>query len=259
MRLKALCAEPWPEGVGTRVFETLDSTNAEAMRLAPALPGPCWILALRQTAGRGRRGRAWTDPEGNFAATLVLRPEDPPAALALRSFVAALALRDALISACGRDAGFTLKWPNDVLLHDRKLAGILLECTSLGGALYLAVGIGVNLRHAPHPEPEALAPVDLLSATGVVLDPRTLLDHLAPAFARWEARLATEGFRPLRAAFLESAARLGAPIVARTMHATHQGVFAGLDDTGALILDSVDGRVVLPAADVFFEGEVRPC
>ena len=118
----------------------------EAARRLPDLRGPTWILALRQTAGRGRRGRAWTDPAGNFAATLVMRLDEPPARLALRSFVAALALHDALAAATGLPQGFALKWPNDVLLNGGKLSGILLESP---GAGVLALGIGVNLRHAP--------------------------------------------------------------------------------------------------------------
>ncbi len=243
-----------------RILESVDSTNAEAARVAASLRGPEWILARRQTAGRGRRGRGWTDPAGNFAATLVMHPQEPPEHLALRSFVAALALQDALIAATGRPDGFALKWPNDVLLNGGKLAGILLETIPTPGALHLAVGIGVNLRHAPAPDPGAVAPVDLMSATGVALDPEDLLNLLAPAFVRWEGRLQTYGFEPLRQAFLQRAARLGQRITARTVSETHDGTFDGIDARGALILTTARGRITVPAADVFFdENEARPC
>ncbi len=254
-----MSGDPWPEGVDKRILDTVDSTNAEATRLAPAATGTVWILARRQTAGRGRRGRAWSDPAGNFAATLLMRPSEPPERLALRSFVAALALRDALVAATGRAEGLALKWPNDVLLNGGKLAGILLETVATPGALHLIVGIGVNLRHAPAADPGAVPPVDLLSATGVALTPEDMLDHLAPAFARWEDRLRTYGFAPLREAFLRDAARLGQRIVARTVTETHDGTFDGIDDRGALLLTTARGRIAVPAAEVFFEDEARPC
>ena len=92
----------WPQGYGRRILENVDSTNAEAARIAPSLTGPEWILALRQTQGRGRRGRPWADPQGNFAATLVMRPNETPDKVALRSFVASLALYDACDAATGR-------------------------------------------------------------------------------------------------------------------------------------------------------------
>ena len=142
----------------------LDSTNAEALRRAAAGDvGPRWILARRQSAARGRRGRAWAMLPGNFAATLLARPPGP---LALRSFVAALGLYDAMVAATGRPELFALKWPNDVLLSGGKLAGILLES---GAAGTLAVGIGVNLAAAPAAEtlePGAVTPVSLKGATG---------------------------------------------------------------------------------------------
>ncbi|MCC5983583.1 MAG: biotin--[acetyl-CoA-carboxylase] ligase [Rhodobacteraceae bacterium] len=258
-----MSADPWPEGVARRILETVDSTNAEAARMAPAASGPVWVLARRQTAGRGRRGRAWTDPEGNFAATVLMRPAEPPERLALRSFVAALALHEALVALTGRAEAFALKWPNDVLLNGGKLAGILPETIATPGALHLAVGIGVNLLHAPAPEPGAVAPVDLLSATGVALEPEELLDHLAPAFARWEDRLRSFGFAPLRDAFLRHAARLGQPIIARTVTETHEGTFEGIDDRGALVLTTARGLIAVSAADVFLNPvqtpEARPC
>ena len=232
------------------MLDAADSTNAEALRLADRISGPCWILARRQTAGRGRRGRAWTDPPGNFAASLLIRPGDPPARLALRSFVAGLALHDALSALTGLAAPFSLKWPNDVLLNGGKLSGILLE-TAPNGALI--VGIGVNLRVAPPADAEALfPPVALRTETGIDLPAERLLDHLAPAFAQWEDRLRRYGFEPVRDAFLARAARLGAPIQARTPTRVYEGRFDTIDADGALVLATADGRVSVPAADVFF-------
>lgn len=252
MRRRRLSINPpdWPRGYARLVLPEVDSTNAEAHRQAATLVSPTWILGLRQTNGRGRRGRAWSDPPGNFAASLVMRSHEPPAKLALRSFVAALALHEALTGLTGLDAAFALKWPNDVLLNGGKLSGILLEGVGQGA---LALGIGVNLRTAPPADPEAaFVPVSLREETGIDIPPEAFLNHLAPAYAVWEQRLATYGFEPIRTAFLARVARLGDPLIARTHHDELRGVFQSIDVNGALVLNTAQGVVAVPAADIFF-------
>nr|WP_275116101.1 biotin--[acetyl-CoA-carboxylase] ligase [Aliiroseovarius subalbicans] len=235
---------------------SVTSTNAEAARIAPDLMGPEWILALEQTAGRGRRGRAWINPPGNFTATLVMRPAEPPQQVALRSFVASLALFDAFVAATGRTEPFALKWPNDVLLNGGKVAGILLESAGAGqGVSHIAIGIGVNLVASPRPdqvEPGAVTPVNLMDEVGVRVTPEDFLDLLAPAYARWEAAFTTYGFAPVRKAWLARAARLGEVITARTALADTEGRFDTVDDQGNLVLLTAQGRQVIPAAEIFF-------
>jgi len=233
------------------LLETVDSTNAEGFRRAPEVPGSLWILAREQTAGRGRRARPWASPPGNFHGTLVLRHGDPPARAALRSFAAALALRQAFVALTGLPQAFALKWPNDVLLNGGKAAGILLESSGQ----VLCIGIGVNLIAAPPAEavePGALPPVSLLAETGLRVTPEQFLNALAPAFAGWEARLRAEGFGPLRAEWLAHAARLGQRVRARTGTETREGLFETIDQDGNLILRMASGPVAIPAADVFF-------
>lgn len=250
----------WPEGYGRRVLASVDSTNAAGARLAPTLSGPEWVLALEQTAARGRRGRAWANPPGNFAATLMMRPSESPDRVALRSFVAALALYDAVAAATGRAEGLALKWPNDVLLNGGKLAGILLESAGSGaggnhGLSHFAIGIGVNLLAAPdvaEVEARAARPVSLLSETGVRIGPEAFLDLLAPAYARHEAQFTTYGFAPIRAAWLARAAKLGETVVARTSRDTHEGRFETVDEAGNLVLVTARGRIAIAAAEVFF-------
>lgn len=240
----------WPQVYARQVLPEVDSTNAEAQRQAATLSSSTWILGLRQTAGRGRRGRAWTDPQGNFSATLALRTDDAPPQLALRSFVAALALHEALTGLTGLDGAFKLKWPNDVLLNGGKLSGILLESAGQG---VLAIGIGVNLRSAPPTDPDAaFQPVSLRAETGLDVAQEVFLNHLAPAFATWEHRLVTYGFEPIRNAFLARVARLGEPLIARTNAAELHGIFETIDSSGALVLSTAEGRIVVPAADIFF-------
>ncbi len=244
----------WPEGYGRRILAEVDSTNAEGMRLAPELEVPTWIFAARQVAGRGRRGRAWGDPQGNFAATLLLRPTEPPQQAALRSFVASLALRDAL-SALAPEAELTLKWPNDVLLNERKLAGILLEGSSLAGRMaHLVIGVGVNLMNVPETVSDgAVSPVSFREGAGIVVAPEILLTHLAAAYARREAMFVRDGFAPIRADWLARAARLGQTVTARTMQGEMVGRFETVDEGGNLVLSTGTGRQTIPAADVFFE------
>lgn len=245
----------WPAGYGRRVLAEVDSTLDEARRIAPELSGPEWVLALRQTKARGRRGRPWHNPDGNFAATLMFRPNQPAATAALRSFVAALALYDA-VAALAPGADLSLKWPNDVLLFGGKLAGILLESVGAGtDAHYLAIGIGVNLRAAPDStdvEPEALRPVSLLGQTGITATPEQFLDHLAVAYARHEQAFTTFGFAPIRALWLERAARRGETIRARLATQEHVGTFQDVDNEGQLVLETAKGRMTIPAADIFF-------
>lgn len=243
-------------------METIDSTNAEAMRRAPDLTGPCWFMAHAQTAGRGRRARAWASPRGNLYATLLLHPTEPPQTVALRSFVAALALRDALLGIGVPPGDLALKWPNDVLLDGGKVAGILLESqttasTLPGGARIsaLAIGIGVNL--IGHPEAAAVElgavpPVSVLSKTGLRVEAAAFLSALAHAYDHWEQVFAIQGFAPIRAEWLANAARLGTTIRARTGTQDRTGVFETIDAEGNLILRMPEGVVAIPAAEVFF-------
>ncbi|MFT6674660.1 MAG: BirA family biotin operon repressor/biotin-[acetyl-CoA-carboxylase] ligase [Sulfitobacter sp.] len=241
----------WPQGYGRHVFDVLDSTLSEAARMAPTMAGPNWILALEQTAARGRRGRSWTTPRGNFAGTLIMQRRDPPAQAALRSFVASLALYRSFVAVTGQGDAFALKWPNDVLLQGGKVAGILLE--SIGD--HLVIGIGVNLAHAPDAsqvEARALTPVSVLGALGIDVAPEVFLDVLAAEYDALETQFTTNGFAPIRRAWLSHAARLGAVITARTMRDETIGTFEDVDETGNLILQTANGRVAITAADVYF-------
>jgi len=234
------------------LLESVDSTNAEGLRRAAALDAPLWILAGEQTAARGRRMRPWTSPRGNFHGSLVRRIHEPPGRLALRSFVAALALHDAFRALGVAESRLALKWPNDVLLDGAKISGILLEAAGD----VLAIGIGINLVAAPPVralEKGALPGIALLEATGLRPGSEGMLDRLAPAMERHEERLCREGFAPVRAAFLERAARLGQKIRVRTGGPDREGIFESIDPDGNLLLRCADGSVeAIAAADVFF-------
>lgn len=203
-----------------------------------------WLRAEAQTAGRGRQGRTWASPTGNFygSALVRLRRTDPPAATL--GFVAAVALAE-LIAAIV-PTGVLLKWPNDVLLGAAKLSGILLE--RAGDAV--VVGFGVNLAH--HPDlPDR--PATSLAAHGVSPDPAPFAQLLADSFAAWVALWRKEGFAPIRARWMQHAHPPGTALTARLPTGdTLDGLFDGLDADGALILRLAAGESrVIHAADVF--------
>jgi BirA family biotin operon repressor/biotin-[acetyl-CoA-carboxylase] ligase len=241
----------WPQGYGLTRYDEIDSTNEEARRLAAkGETGPLWLTALRQTAGRGRRGRSWEMGGGNLAATLLLRPERPQGEWAQLSFVTAIAAADVMANFAGANARVTLKWPNDILADERKLAGILLEAAN-GPTPALAIGIGVNLAH--HPDGTEFPAISLAGLGANVPSRDDALAALATGFAKWYDIWRGQGFAAIREAWLARASGLGARIRARLATEERSGTFEGIDENGALLLNEGFGRATaLPAADIFF-------
>jgi len=256
-RRRALSTEDrplWPEGVERIVLDETDSTMAEAARRAPPT-SPTWIMTRSQTAGRGRQGRGWASPKGNFAATYLVCPNGPISEVSLSSFQAALALYDtlALHVDCTRLA---MKWPNDVLLDGRKVAGILLESSGRGARVdWLAIGFGVNLVSSPTSgtlEEGALMPVSLVEAGAPGVTQDEMLDLTAFHMALYGKMWRDAGFDALRRLWLRRAAKLGETIRARTPRETLHGTFETVDADGRLVLGTPEGRRLISAADVFF-------
>jgi BirA family biotin operon repressor/biotin-[acetyl-CoA-carboxylase] ligase len=235
------------------VYDTIASTNDEGLaRARLSEPGPVWITAARQTAGRGRRGRSFISEPGNLYATLLLTNACAANFAAELSFVAALALYDALATTAPElTFRLALKWPNDVLCDEKKLAGILIEGEFLAsGALATVVGIGVNCAH--HPEGMAYRATDL-AAAGAQVSPPALLRALSTTMLQrlheWDQG---RGFAATRRAWLARAFGLGNPIRIVLADRQLEGRFDGLDPAGRLILGSTDGSlVVVTAGDVF--------
>jgi len=242
----------WPAGFGLLELAEVDSTNEEARRRAQGgEKGPLWIAAARQTAGRGRRGRSWVLQPGNLAATLMIRPERPAAACAQLSFAAALAVADMLAGTL-RNAELRLKWPNDVLAGEKKIAGILLESESgADGLAWLAIGIGVNL--AAFPEDTDLPATSVKALGAVPPTPAEALGDLAASFAKWYEAWREAGFAPLREAWLARASGLGRRIRVRLAQEEIVGTFRDLDETGGLVLGLPGGVTrTVSAGEVFF-------
>jgi BirA family biotin operon repressor/biotin-[acetyl-CoA-carboxylase] ligase len=236
----------WPEGVRLLRFESLDSTNEEARRLAASGDcGPLWITAREQTKGRGRRGNFWISAPGNLFATLLMKA--PQADAAQLGFAASLAAAD-VVASYASVSRVALKWPNDVLLDGRKVAGILLEAL---GRDALAVGIGLNLLH--HPEGTETPATSVNAATGLAVAPADALAMLAARFAAWYAVWQVQGFAGLKPHWLKRASGLGGPMRARLAHSEIEGVFENLDHDGALLLRTqTAGLIRITAAEIFF-------
>jgi BirA family biotin operon repressor/biotin-[acetyl-CoA-carboxylase] ligase len=238
------------------VFDELDSTNAEARRRAEAGErGPVWLIARRQTAGVGRRGRAWDGGEGNLTATLLLTLDKPPMEVAQLAFVAGLAAWTAITAYVPAQA-VTLKWPNDGLIGGRKACGLLIDSgAAKAGGTWAAVGIGLNLATYPQgAERPATALAEHLSHDVIrAPTPDEALAVLAETFDVTLGLWLSQGFEPIRQAWLARAQGIGGPATARLERETVSGVAEGLDADGALLLRLPGGELRrITAGDVFF-------
>ncbi len=238
------------------LLDQTDSTNAEARRRAEA--GECeplWIVARRQTSGRGRRGRAWVSDTGNLAATLLMTTPKGPAEAAQVTFVAALAVAD-LVDAFVMPGSVEIKWPNDVLIRGEKASGILVESgRHSSGQLWLAVGIGVNLAHAPDDTERPATSVAKHLRPDIAYAPsiEAAADLLANAFAVWLARWEKLGFQPVIDAWTARTPGLTQPCVARLGNETVSGMADGVAPDGSLRMRLADGSLrLISAGDVFF-------
>lgn len=244
------------EGVRHIALDEVGSTNEEALlRARGGERGPLWITARTQTAGRGRRGRSWVSEPGNLYATLLLADPCVPARAAELSFVAALAVHDAVVAvAPALRPRLLLKWPNDVLIGGRKGAGILVEGEGGPGGFVTALGIGVNC--ARHPSDAAFPATDL-AAEGVVLPPDQLFPLLAGNMARRLAQWQRgDGFAAIRADWLDRTCVVGEQVRVRLPDRVVAGTFSGVDDAGRLLLQSESGtREMIAAGEIFAIGD----
>ena len=232
------------------IHESLPSTADLCRSRAEAgEPEGLAILARRQTAGRGTRGRGWEGAAGNLFLSVLLRPGGPAREAPQWSLLAGVALAEALAVDLPDAAALTLKWPNDLLLHGRKVAGILVESAAdaAGELSWLSMGLGVNLAMAPVVVGRATA---CLAECGPPPPPEVVARRVLAALSHWRDVRAHAGFAPMRAAFLARAPAPGTPMTLRVGERILDGAFAGLGDDGSLLLHT-EGRV-----QAFAAGEV---
>ena len=228
------------------------STNADLLarlQSGVTVPEGHWLVADRQTAGRGRQGRSWLDAPGNFMGSTAVQlhaPQEPaPATL---SFVAALAVYETVRHLLADAGALILKWPNDVLLHRAKFCGLLLE--RHGDTV--VIGIGVNLAAAPY---MADRPSAALGQVGDTPPRDAFATTLAGQFATELRRWREYGLDPILARWRAAAHPPGTPLTVHTPDGTQlSGQYDGLADDGALILRLPDGEArVIHAGDVMLE------
>ena len=241
-------------GFQVSVVPELDSTNSELMRRARAGHGaPCLLVAERQTAGRGRLGRQWLSERDAAGAA------DPGATPPALTFSLGMALAPASWSGLSLVVGITvaqalhprlgLKWPNDLWLDGRKMAGILIETASTATQRYTVIGVGINI--APR-APSALVPTPAwLQELTPEADPPGTLAQIAPKLVQAVTRFEAEGFGPFRDAFAQRDVLRGRAVVLSDGGA---GVAQGVDESGALLVHTADGMRVVTSAEV----SVRP-
>jgi BirA family biotin operon repressor/biotin-[acetyl-CoA-carboxylase] ligase len=234
-------------------YDRLGSTSDEAKRLAAAgAAHGTLVWALEQSEGRGRLDRQWISPRGNLFVSAILRPEAMPAQAAELSFVAALAVADAVETFLPATAKAALKWPNDVLVDNAKLAGILLEARSGPAGLvdWVVLGIGINIAAAP--AGIAYPAVCLGGLAGTLPPVGAVLERLAYALTSWLDCWSRRGFAPIRVAWLDRAQGLGERLEVRQGGEPLIGRFLDLDLDGALILETSSGVRRVTAGDVHF-------
>jgi BirA family transcriptional regulator, biotin operon repressor / biotin---[acetyl-CoA-carboxylase] ligase len=234
------------------LFHTIGSTNDEAKRLADSgAPEGLLVVAEEQTAGRGRTGRTWITPLGQaLAISLILRPANLPLEQATRlTMLAGVAVCQAVEQACALHP--QLKWPNDVLLSGKKVAGLLLETALQGDQLdYAVLGLGLNVNFAPPAGTVDFPATSLQAEAGTEFDRmpllRAILEQLEALYP-----LVSAPNQALYQAYSARLAMVGEPIVVRTAEGDQAGRLEGVTPDGALLLKQADGQTLkLLAGDV---------
>jgi BirA family transcriptional regulator, biotin operon repressor / biotin---[acetyl-CoA-carboxylase] ligase len=233
------------QSVSSVVLDEVGSTNTEAFKRAEAGERrPLWVVARRQTQGRGRSGRSWGSEPGNLYASLLQAIACPQSAVHQISLLAGVAVIDAIRAVAGGAglAGLRLKWPNDVLVGRAKCAGILAESAPAAGRAEMTVVIGIGINLAWHPA-DIGREATHLAAHGVDVTPEAMLQALAPAVQGWlDAWQGGAGFAQVRAAWLERGGPIGEPVTVDTGVKPIEGAFVGLDRDGALLLRDAQGE-----------------
>ncbi len=245
-----LAAAAVARGYRVEVFESIGSTNDEAMLRARGRDrGNLWILAQAQTAGRGRLARTWASPRGNLYTSVLLVDPAPVEMAPQLGFVAGVALADAVNSlSSGHKA--LLKWPNDLLIDSCKLAGLLIEATTLeDGRFVCAIGFGVNCKSHPL---DTVYPATSLGQYFENADPLAIFGRLSEVFPVWlDVWARGQGFHRIRAEWLKRALPAGTGLRVTSGHRIRAGEFSTIDEQGRLVLDCADGVMTIDAGDVF--------
>jgi BirA family transcriptional regulator, biotin operon repressor / biotin---[acetyl-CoA-carboxylase] ligase len=247
-------------GYRLEAYDQIGSTNVEAMaRAREGDRGSIWFVTSEQTAGRGRRQRAWIAPRGNLASSVLEVLAVMPATAATLGFAAGLATEAALrkvsveaaLRAGPQPLEYDLKWPNDVLAGGKKLVGISLDAEAVGDRMAIVVGIGTNIVAAPEGTP---TPAISLAALGVQVGAEELFSVLSDTWVEFRGIWDNgRGFGQIRRLWLDRAAGLGQAVAIKSGGSTIEGTFETIDEQGCMIVRTGAGQLVaITAGDVYF-------
>jgi len=241
-----------PDGFSHQAFVSLDSTNKEAIRqLEAGAASGLWITSGEQTGGRGRGGRVWISEPGNLYSSLIYDCGKDIYTAAQLSFVTSLAVRQTILEFLP-DNTVKCKWPNDVLLENKKISGILLESHSMGSGTpnHIIIGIGINI--AQHPEVTSYGSTHLNEYAKKSIMPEDVFNRLTQKMAFWIDFWQNNGFGEIRKQWLNCCKGLNEMITVRTSDQEVAGRFIDLDRDGALKLDTGTQIKLIHSGDVFF-------
>ena len=234
-------------------FETIDSTNEEAKRIAIGGGSHGAVVwAKEQEEGKGRSGREWQSDDGNLFVSMLLRPGCDIEALSQLSYVAALAAYHTIEDVLGEDADIKLKWPNDLLVNDKKVAGILLESFTIPGddERWAVVGLGMNIESSPS---DVRFPATSLKEEGVeIISAKIVLSRYVHCFIENYNQWSRRGFSAIRRQWQQAAWALKEQVTVQVGNDEIRGEFRGVDAEGGLIIQqSAKERLIVHAGDMF--------
>ncbi|WP_264336477.1 MULTISPECIES: biotin--[acetyl-CoA-carboxylase] ligase [unclassified Wolbachia] len=234
------------EGFHIHHYKEVSSTNTEALDLInKGISNETVIIADKQTEGRGRTRKSWVSPEGNFYASLIINQETDVSKLTELTFVTAVAVGNTLLSFIA-DSNVQYKWPNDVLIDDKKISGILLERKS--NSHWLVIGIGINVNHAPLPG------TTCISNYGESVSNIDLLKKLIINFNKLRKQWLFDGFHAIREMWLTRAFKVNEQITIKLADKLYEGIFADVDKSGKLVLQQKNGSLIYFNAGELFIG-----
>ncbi|MGX9891880.1 biotin--[acetyl-CoA-carboxylase] ligase [Wolbachia endosymbiont of Protocalliphora sialia] len=234
------------EGFHIYHYKEVSSTNTEALDLInKGISNETVIIADKQTEGRGRTRKSWVSPEGNFYASLIINQETDVSKLTELTFVTAVAVGNTLLSFIA-DSNVQYKWPNDVLIDDKKISGILLERKS--NSHWLVIGIGINVNHAPLPG------TTCISNYGESVSNIDLLKKLIINFNKLRKQWLFDGFHAIREMWLTRAFKVNEQITIKLADKLYEGIFADVDKSGKLVLQQKNGSLIYFNAGELFIG-----
>lgn len=227
-------------------LDKVDTTMKEVKKYPPN----SLVVANEQTNGRGKDDRIWQSAKSNnIYASLLLETENSKINYSNYTFLTSLAVAKTTIRLTNNQAKVNCKWPNDVLLNNKKFCGILLERDILNNTL--VIGFGVNIDHHPNiVDKVAFDPTDLLTE-GFTIDRKQFIENFVNIFDALDKEFQVVGFEKIRNEWLSFAYNFGKTITAKIKDKEFEGIFEELDKDGTLILNTKNGRIRILSADVF--------